>query len=443
MEGFNQDTSLKKYELNDDSAFSPSTGSSGENELDILHLFGKEKLENIQQSLSKFTGLAFVTVDYRGEPITESTRFSDFCSMARSDSRLSLRCKSSDAFGSIQAAVMQKPSVYFCPCGLLEVAIPIVVRGHYLGGFIGGQVRCLDAPEDISRLEKVMSTAEVIEVIEENRHFMENIPVYPFENFMDSANLVFLIINQLGENKLNLQMQREKYQKVVKKLCAYNDKQADEVKQKELKILELEAAQDISSVLDTLISLVNLTVIEDAPRTGEVLNQLIDYVKYASMESGTYVSVSRELEQAERFLAIQKHKLGERLNYSIRVPKNLTMQRIPSDVLLPFVKSAVYYGVMMKRDGGEVTIKGYISGGRCVLEVEDNGLGMSEEELQINFEAFSDRHEGYYIGRGKDHAQLKMKKFFGDSSEILIESSKGKGRRTLICWPENFSERMI
>lgn len=66
MEGFNQDTSLKKYELNDNSAFSPSTGSSGENELDILHLFGKEKLENIQQSLSKFTGLAFVTVDYRG-----------------------------------------------------------------------------------------------------------------------------------------------------------------------------------------------------------------------------------------------------------------------------------------------------------------------------------------------------------------------------------------
>ena len=288
-----------------------------------------------------------------------------------------------------------------------------------------------------------MSTAEVAEVIEENRHFMENIPVYPFENFMDIVNLVFLIINQLGENKLNLQLQREKHQKVVKKLCAYNDKQADEIKQKELKILELEAAQDISSVLDALISLVNLTVIEDAPRTGEVLNQLIDYVKYASMESGTYVSVSRELEQAERFLAIQKHKLGERLNYSIRVPKNLTMQRIPSDVLLPFVKSAVYYGVMMKRDGGEVTIKGYISGGRCVLEVEDNGLGMSEEELQINFEAFSDRHEGYYIGRGKDHAQLKMKKFFGDSSEILIESSKGKGRRTLICWPENFSERMI
>ena len=121
MEGFNQDTSLKQFEINGGSVFSPSSRSSGENELDILHLFGKEKLENIQKSLSKATGLAFVTEDYRGEPITESTSFSDFCRMARSDSQLSLRCKSSDAFGSIQAAVMQKPSVYFCPCGLLEV----------------------------------------------------------------------------------------------------------------------------------------------------------------------------------------------------------------------------------------------------------------------------------------------------------------------------------
>ena len=65
MEGFNQNTSLKQFELNENSVFSPSSGTPGENELDILSLFGKEKLENIQQSLSKATGLAFVTVDYR------------------------------------------------------------------------------------------------------------------------------------------------------------------------------------------------------------------------------------------------------------------------------------------------------------------------------------------------------------------------------------------
>lgn len=47
--------------------------------LDIIHLFGKDKLEDIQKRLSKATGLAFITVDFKGEPITEATSFSRFC----------------------------------------------------------------------------------------------------------------------------------------------------------------------------------------------------------------------------------------------------------------------------------------------------------------------------------------------------------------------------
>lgn len=48
------------------------------NELDIIHLFGKEKLETIQESLSKATGLAFITVDFKGDPITSATSFSRY-----------------------------------------------------------------------------------------------------------------------------------------------------------------------------------------------------------------------------------------------------------------------------------------------------------------------------------------------------------------------------
>lgn len=132
---------------------------------------------------------------------------------------------------------------------------------------------------------------------------------------MDIVNLIFLIINQLGENEMHLQMRWEKQQKQVKKLYSLNQKLAEESAQKDLKILDLEASRDFGSILDAMISLVNLTVIEEAPRTGELLNQLIDYVKYSSMEKGTFVSLSRDLEQAERFLSMQKQKLGERAEF--------------------------------------------------------------------------------------------------------------------------------
>lgn len=47
--------------------------SRGIGSIDIIRLFGRDKLEHIQESLSKATGLAFVTVDYKGEPVTDMT----------------------------------------------------------------------------------------------------------------------------------------------------------------------------------------------------------------------------------------------------------------------------------------------------------------------------------------------------------------------------------
>ena len=51
----------------------------GKDNLDIISIFGKENLEEIQRIVSGVTGLAFVTVDYKGEPVTETTGFTDFC----------------------------------------------------------------------------------------------------------------------------------------------------------------------------------------------------------------------------------------------------------------------------------------------------------------------------------------------------------------------------
>ena len=101
-------------------------------QIDIISIFGKENLEEIQKVISDVTGLAFVTVDYKGEPITEPTGFTTFCQKMRKDPDRSQLCKLSDATGTIIAATSRQSSIYFCPCGLLEVAIPIVVNGRAL-----------------------------------------------------------------------------------------------------------------------------------------------------------------------------------------------------------------------------------------------------------------------------------------------------------------------
>ena len=76
------------------------------------------------------------------------------------------------------------------------------------------------------------------------------------------------------------------------------------------------------------------------------------------------------------------------------------MQKMPSDVLMPFIQNAFYNGVMLKKEGGQITVTGYVRNGNVVLEINDTGPGLTEAELDIKYETYKDKHEGYYIKMG-------------------------------------------
>lgn len=176
---------------------------------DLLSLFGKEQLNDIQHRLSKITKLGFITVDYRGEPMTEYTGFCDFCSHFRLDETLSKNCVASDAMSSIQAAISERPRIYMCPCGLMEIAIPIIVNGTYLGGFLCGQALCSDPPADILRMKPATDIAVFQQMLKKAEPDLQSLPCFDYQHFEDIADLVNLVITLLCENKI-VQLDHEK-----------------------------------------------------------------------------------------------------------------------------------------------------------------------------------------------------------------------------------------
>lgn len=180
----------------------------GSSDFDILHLFGKDILDDIQKRLAKVTHLGFVTVNYRGEPITECTEFCDFCKCFRNNEELQKNCSVSDAMSSIQAAITEKPCIYLCPCGLIEIAIPIIVNGSYLGGFLCGQARCSNPPDDILKMKPSSDLDVFHNALMEANCYLEELPIFPYERMTDIAELVSMIITMLCENKIQ-QLKKE------------------------------------------------------------------------------------------------------------------------------------------------------------------------------------------------------------------------------------------
>lgn len=170
---------------------------NGFNDRGLLQYFDRKLMEQFQQALVKATGLAFITVDYRGIPVTECTNFCEHCQRIRDDVKGRESCHASDAYGAIQAAVSEKPHIYFCSHGMIEMAVPIVVNGQYMGGFIGGQIRCDDAPSNVSRLDKLQPISETAEEYRQRMEVFKKVPLMPYKQIVNVANLVSLIINQL------------------------------------------------------------------------------------------------------------------------------------------------------------------------------------------------------------------------------------------------------
>lgn len=404
--------------------------------LDIAKIVDIEKLENIQRSLSKTTGLAFVTVDFRGEPITETTFLTNFCSEIRKNDAAKSRCKASDAFGAIQATVTKETSIYFCPCGLLEVAIPIVFNGQYLGGFIGGQVRCEDAPEYVNKLSNAIKSSEAEKFANSYKSEFDSIPIYEYEKFRDIANLVSLVVNELLKNVIVQKEQEKKTRKYLKKIQSSNARYAKQIKEKDILIDELKLLLNPYQVIDMLSTVLNSTVIENSKESTKLLETFLEYYKYYNINTDSYVSISNELEQIGRYIEILQKKYGDKIEVNIQVPKNMNIKKIPSKILMPFIKNAIYNGALLKEGKVVISVDGFIRDNNLIFEISDNGPGISQNQINAKYAIFKDNTERHFIKSGMDFARIKMENLFGDDFFINIETDKNIGQKCIIVWPE-------
>ncbi len=118
---------------------------SSEPSLALTDLIDVEILQQIQDAFSNMTGMAALTTDAEGNPVTKGSNFTEFCMDYTRKSKLgSERCEQCDKHGAEMTLESGKAVTYYCHAGLVDFAAPIMANGVMVGSFIGGQVltRC-------------------------------------------------------------------------------------------------------------------------------------------------------------------------------------------------------------------------------------------------------------------------------------------------------------
>ncbi|MDR2891910.1 MAG: PocR ligand-binding domain-containing protein [Deltaproteobacteria bacterium] len=407
------------------------------NNFNILDLFGKERLEAIQRALAQATGLALVTLDYKGDPITEMTGFSPFCLDARQNTDSCALCRSSDVYGAGQALAKQRKFIYFCPHGLLEAAIPIIVRNHFLGAFYGGQIRCADAPDGIPRLARLFEDdLKRCPYGEKQKKLFRNIPQLGYAQFMHITELISLIIEEVGETGSLSGGQNRNCGVELVRAKQHIQMLESNLEHARHENVNLSARLNQYSLLGSLTAIANLAELENAPQTGEASRLLAEQIRYAAPKEKPFVLLSEEMADIRRYLKIQKIRFAERLYYTLDIPKELNSRKIPVHTILPLVEYAVFYGLRADEAELNVSVTASMDGERLLVSVNDDGPGLGEDELAALFARFKGAHEGEAIQMNLHSARRRLRELYGADGGISISATTGLGTQSLVVLPE-------
>jgi LytS/YehU family sensor histidine kinase len=154
------------------------------------------------------------------------------------------------------------------------------------------------------------------------------------------------------------------------------------------------------NTLHTVIALVRRDP-HKAEAALEQFGEMLRYVLDLNRTKQEDVQLADEIEFVRDFLALEQLRLPDRLRVVEEISPDTLDCLIPSLTLQPLVENAVRYAIATRVEGGTITISSYLENSSLVLQVSDDGPGVSENAAGgsgIGLRAVRQRLETRYPG---------------------------------------------
>lgn len=169
----------------------------------------------------------------------------------------------------------------------------------------------------------------------------------------------------------------------------------------------------------------------DPTRARELLIEFADFTRYSLRSGGAFATLSEELGNVERYLALEQARFGDRLAVSLLIAPEVLGASIPSLTIQPLVENAVQHGIEAKEGVGHIWITASDRGSDAEITIEDDGLGASPEDMR---RLLAGQQTGDHVGLGNVDARLRQT--YGDQYGLIVETAEGAGMKVVFRVPK-------
>ncbi len=169
-------------------------------------------------------------------------------------------------------------------------------------------------------------------------------------------------------------------------------------------------------LFNTLNSISSL--IRTKPETARMLiGKLSNLLRQRLRSRDHFVTLGEELASIDQYLDIEVIRFGPQLRVEKAIAPDTLEIRVPSMILQPLIENSIKHGLTAKLGGGTITIRAFRHHGHLVIEVADDGFGMTGAQLQNALTA----------GIGLSNVNERLSVTYGANYQIRLTSSTDAG----------------
>ena len=206
----------------------------------------------------------------------------------------------------------------------------------------------------------------------------------------------------------------------------------ENLKKSELRTLQAQITPHF--LYNTLDAIIWQAEAKNSEEVIRITRALSDFYRISLNSGEEWITVAQEKRHLEGYLAIQKVRYRDILDYSVQIDPAIEDKIILKLLLQPLVENALYHGVKQRRGVGTIRVMGKQEGENLYFCVQDNGSGMPPERLEEIREALKNNQvqiasetEGG-SGFGLKNVNLRIRLYYPKNEGLTIESDSNGTR---------------
>jgi len=211
----------------------------------------------------------------------------------------------------------------------------------------------------------------------------------------------------------------------------------EKVKEEEITLrkAELKALQTQINphfLYNTLDSIQWMCEREDREKAVQMVSALAKFFRISISKGHELITIENEIEHAKNYLIIQKFRYSNQFAFHFDIEESVLSYYCNKIILQPLIENAIIHGMDAAIEDGVITIRAEETKEAICLVVEDNGTGMTDEQLRNILHC--DGNKDYGIGLKNVNDRIHI--YFGEQYGVFLESEMDEGTKVTIRLPK-------